>query len=50
MDAGLRLLWYVFSAAWIVYLVLVMAVAGRQKRIWEQIRGVREQLAKIASR
>ena len=44
MEDSLKLLWYTFSAAWIGYLVFIVSVAARQKRIWEQIRGVRARL------
>jgi hypothetical protein len=44
IEDSLKLLWYVFSAAWIAYLVFVLSVSARQKRIWEQIRDLRTRL------
>lgn len=44
MEDSLKLLWYTFSAAWIGYLVFIVSVAARQKRIWDHIRFVRARL------
>jgi len=46
----LELLWYSFSAAWIAYLVFVLTVSARHKRIWQQIRDVRARLESAARR
>jgi hypothetical protein len=48
MEPSLKLLWYVFSAAWIAYMIFVLLVSKGQKRIWQQIRDVRAQLQNIA--
>ena len=50
MEDSLKLLWYAFSAAWVAYLVLMLLVSARQKRIWEQIRDVRARLGSAAKR
>jgi hypothetical protein len=50
MEDSLNLLWYAFSAAWVAYLVFVLAVSARQKRIWEQIRDIRVRLESAAKR
>lgn len=47
MEDSLNLLWYVFSAAWLAYFAFVMLVSARQKRIWEQLRAVRERLSSL---
>ena len=48
MEESLKTLWYAFSAAWIVYLAFILSVSARQKRILEQIRGLRARLQKAA--
>lgn len=50
MEESLNLLWYVFSAAWIAYVVFMVFVSAGQKRIWEQLRNVRERLQSAAKR
>ena len=50
MEDSLNLLWYVFSAAWVAYLVFVMAVSSRQKKIWGHIRDIRARLESAAKR
>jgi hypothetical protein len=47
-EDSLKLLWYVFSGAWIAYLAFVLLVSARQKRIWEQIREIRARLESVA--
>jgi hypothetical protein len=44
MEDSLKLLWCVFSVAWIAYMIFVVLVSRGQKRIWQQIRDVRARL------
>ncbi len=48
MEDSLKLLWFVFSAAWLVYMILVLLVSKGQKRIWHEIRNVRARLENAA--
>jgi hypothetical protein len=50
MENSLYLLWFAFSAAWIGYLIFILRVSAGQKRIGEQIRGIRARLQGAAKR
>jgi hypothetical protein len=50
MEDSLNLLWYVFSAAWVAYLVFVLVVSAQQRQIGRQIRDIRAKLESAAKR
>jgi hypothetical protein len=44
LEDSLRILWYAFSAAWLLYLAFVVSLSSRQRQIWEQLRDLRARL------